>query len=296
MKIGVVGTGRMGTAIARRLVTLGHEVRVWNRTAGHAGEALSAGAQWSPTPADLVSRSETVIAFLYDDEAVERVYFGAGGLLEGGLQGRLVIDMGTVSPTIHERIARALAASPASFVECPVSGSTPAALSGALVGFAGGDAPAYALALPLLGQLCRRVDLVGPVGAGARMKLASNLLLAVFWQALGEALLLADPPPSGRERTLAMLADSNIGAGVLRTRAAEIVAALDGKAPARATFDVDALRKDLNAMIDEAASHRATLPLASRTLECLELAAREGLGGLDAVAYPAYWVAQREAA
>jgi 3-hydroxyisobutyrate dehydrogenase len=296
MKIGVAGTGRMGTAVARRLLALGHDVHVWNRTPAHAGEALAAGAAWCESAAELAEQSETVITFLYDDDAVEEVYFGTRGLLAGDVEDRLFIDMGTVSPESPARIAAAMEDCHASFVECPVSGSTPQARSGALVGFAGGSPTAFSRAQPVLSVLCRRVELVGLPGAGARLKLAANLLLAVFYQALGEALLLADPPAEQRARVLALLADSNIGAALLRSRGDEIVATLDGARPATATFDVDALRKDLRYMAAEAESRNRELPLASRTLECLDRAARAGNGRLDAVAYPAYWIAAQEAA
>src|SRR5450631_1125352 len=97
MKIGIAGTGRMGTAIVQRLLDLGHEVQVWNRTADNAQEAREAGAKWTPTLGELASDSEVVISFLLDNAAVERVYLGTNGLLAGPVEGRLFIDMSTVS-------------------------------------------------------------------------------------------------------------------------------------------------------------------------------------------------------
>src|SRR6202171_3633331 len=228
MKIGIVGTGRMGTAIARRLLELGHQVKVWNRTRDHAQEACEAGAKWVPTLAELVNDSEGVISFLFDNAALERVSLGGDGLLSGSVEGRLFIDMSTVSPGTHERIASEITSRNGSFTECPVSGSIPTARSGALVGFVGGDAGAFASAEPLLRQLCRRVEHVGALGAGTRMKHAAYLLLAVFWQALGESLLLIDPSEMDAARAIDLLADSNIGAAILRTRASEIAATMNG--------------------------------------------------------------------
>jgi 3-hydroxyisobutyrate dehydrogenase len=296
MKIGIAGTGRMGTAIGRRLLEVGHEVQVWNRTVDNAHDAREAGARWAPTLGELVNDSEVVISFLFDNAAVERVYLGTDGLLTGRVEGRLFIDMSTVSPGTHERIASAMASRNAGFIECPVSGSIPTARSGALVGFAAGEARDFARAEPLLGQLCRRVEHVGPLGAGARMKLAANLLLAVFWQALGESLLMVDASGSDAARALDLLADSNIGAAILRTRASEIVAAMNGDASGPAAFDVDTMRKDLRYMGQEAAAHGRSLPLANRTLECFDRASREGGGDVDGVAYPAYWIARQKAA
>jgi 3-hydroxyisobutyrate dehydrogenase len=295
MKIGIVGTGRMGTAIARRLLELGHEVQVWNRTADNAHEARDAGAKWTPTLAELVNDSDVVISFLFDNAAVERVYLGSNGLLSGSVEGRLFIDMSTLSPGTHERIAAQMASRNAGFIECPVSGSVPTARSGALVGFAAGDAAAFGRAQPLLRQLCRRVEHVGPVGAGARMKLAANLLLAVFWQALGESLLLIDRSAMDAACAIDLLADSNIGAAILRTRASEIAAAMHGDPSGVAAFDVDTMRKDLRYMTQEATAHGSSLPLANRTLECFDRASHEGGGGVDSVAYPAYWIARQQA-
>jgi 3-hydroxyisobutyrate dehydrogenase len=296
MHIGIAGTGRMGTAFAQRLLERGHQVRVWNRSVEHARDAREAGAEWTPTLGELVNASEVVISSLLDNAAVERTYLGAAGLLGGEAHGRLFIDMSTVSPGAHDRIAPAIAERGADFIECPISGSIPTAQAGTLVGFAGGEAAAFARAQPVLADLCRRVEHVGPVDAGARMKLAANLLLAVFWQTLGESLFLVDPSATGTARAIDLLADSNIGAGILRVRGPQIIAALDGAASDAAAFDVDTMGKDLRYMAQEAAAHGGSLPLASRTLECFDRASRAGNGGVDSVAYPAYWIAQQRAA
>lgn len=96
MKIGIAGTGRMGTATAQRLLELGHEVRVWNRSVDNANDAREAGARWAPSLGELANDSQVVISFLFDDPAVERVYLGTDGFLTGRLEGRLFIDMSTV--------------------------------------------------------------------------------------------------------------------------------------------------------------------------------------------------------
>ena len=128
------------------------------------------------------------------------------------------------------------------------------------------------------------------------MKLAANLLLAVFWQALGESLLLVDRSATDAALAIDLLADSNIGAAVLRTRAPQVVAAMNGAVSGTAAFDVDTMRKDLRYMAAEASAHGSRLPLANRTLECFDRASREGSGGVDSVAYPAYWIARQKAA
>src|SRR6202158_2090039 len=136
MKIGIAGTGRMGTALAQRLLEVGHEVRVWNRTAHNAQDALEAGAARTATLGALVNDPQVGSSFLSDNAAVERVYLGTNGLLTGSVEGRLFIDMSTVSPGTHGRIAPAMASRNAEFIECPVSGSTAPPPSGEMVRFA----------------------------------------------------------------------------------------------------------------------------------------------------------------
>jgi 3-hydroxyisobutyrate dehydrogenase len=293
MKIGIAGTGRMGTAMAARLIECGHEVRVWNRTPAKAAEAIASGAVPVASLGALVDASEVVISSLLDNLAVERVYLGTEGLLTGHAEGRLFIDASTVSPDTHDRIAPAMASRGADFIECPVSGSIGTARAGALVGFAGGDPQAVARARPVLEALCRRVDHVGALGAGARMKLAANLLLCTFWKALGESLSLLEPSGIDARHAIDVLGDSNIAAGILKTRGGEIVDAFSAGTPRPAAFDVDTMRKDLRYMVDAATKDGGTLPLAARVLECFDRASANGGGHVDGVAYPAYWLSHR---
>src|SRR5258708_32623929 len=136
MKIGVAGTGRMGAPIVRRLIEAGHDVAVWNRTVENAGDAREAGARWIATLDELANDSEVVISFLLDNAAVERVYLGPNGLLTGRVEERLFIDMSTLSPDAHARIAPAMSSRHSGIIECPVSGSTASAQSGTMVAFA----------------------------------------------------------------------------------------------------------------------------------------------------------------
>ena len=139
----------------------------------------------------------------------------------------------------------------AALVDCPVGGSVGPARDGKLIGFVGGDAADVARAKPVLDQMCRRVEHVGPVGSGARMKLAINLPLLVYWQALGEALPLIKSLGLDPARAIDILV-GHFGraerAQVARPRAR---AALHGKEVTPVTFDVDSIRKDLRTMIEE---------------------------------------------
>jgi 3-hydroxyisobutyrate dehydrogenase len=296
MKIGIAGTGRMGTAIALRLLELGHEITVWNRAPQKTAVAAAAGAAVAPTPAALASACDRIITILTNAAAMGAVYTGKDGLLSGNVRGKLLIEMSTVRADDHRALASKVAATDAALLECPVSGTVRPAREGKLVGFAGGTPEAFAAAQPLLEQLCRRVELIGPMGAGANMKLAANLLLTVFWQALGEACSLMQPVPIEPERLIDLLADSNIGAGILKARGALVAAALAGNDTAAASFDIDFMRKDLRDMLQEAAALGVELPVAARTLQCFDEASLAAFGDMDATRYPAWWIRHTETA
>lgn len=290
MKIGIAGTGRMGAAIATRLLGLGHEVTVWNRTADKARALASAGARVAATPADLAGQSEMVISILSNSEAVDAAYHGTNGLLSGNVAGKLFIEMSTVRPEAERSLAGRVRSKGAALIECPVGGTVGPARDGKLFGFVGGDAADVARAKPLLDQMCRRVEHVGPIGAGASMKLAINLPLMVFWQSFGEALSLCGQLGLDPARLVDIFADTSGGPNVLKGRGPMIVAALQGKDTGPITSDVDLMRKDLRTMIEEAASRGMTLPVAASALECFDEAAKEGLNASDAVTLPVRWM------
>src|SRR3954464_4910521 len=174
MKIGVCGTGRMGSSIAQRLIAVGHEVGVWNRNAEKTKPLTAAGARQFASPAELVGGCDAVVVMLLNDAASEAVYRGTSGILNADLAGKLVIDMSTVRPDTMISLGTAVKGKGGAFVECPVGGSTAPAKEGKLFGLAGGADADLARAKPVLEQLCRRIEHVGGLGAGATMKLAVN--------------------------------------------------------------------------------------------------------------------------
>ncbi len=159
------------------------------------------------------------------------------------------------------------------------------------MGFVGGSPAHFARAKPVLDQLCRRVDYYGPVGAGATMKLAINLPLAVYWQACGEALSLCKPLGIDAAKLVEIFTESSGGPNVLKVRAASLVEALNGTSPQPVTFDIDSMRKDLRMMLDEARSLGRELPVSTKALACYDEASRNGLGAADAVMLPASFIA-----
>ncbi|MEO7728822.1 MAG: NAD(P)-dependent oxidoreductase [Burkholderiales bacterium] len=289
MKIGIAGMGKMGTVLAVRLAGLGHEVTVWNRTAAKTQAAQQAGAKVAAKPRELAGSADIIISILTNAEAIDAAYEGKDGLLAGDIKGKLFIEMSTVRPVTEKALAAKLAGKEAAMIDCPVGGSVGPAREGKLFGFAGGAAADVARAKPLLDQLCRRVEHVGPVGAGASMKLAINQPLLVYWQALGEALVLCKPLGLDPARVMDILADTSGGPNVLKVRGPAIAKALIGEDTGVITFDIDSIRKDLQTMIQEAQALGGTLPVTARALECFDEASRDGLGKGDATLLPARW-------
>jgi 3-hydroxyisobutyrate dehydrogenase len=287
MKLGVAGIGKMGAAVAARLIEVGHDVTVWNRTPEKA-KAI-AGASVAASPAELAQKSEAVLSILTDAAALDAVYNGRSGLLDGNVAGKLFIDMSTVLPTTEAALARAVRATGAAFVECPVGGSTGPARQGKLIGLMGAEPADAARARPILEQLCRRLEHAGPVGSGAVLKFTINLPLMVYWQALGEALALARSLAIDPDRLMDLLSETSGAANVLKVRAPGIAAMLKGGAGSPVTFNVDGGIKDMQSMLAEAKSRGIELPLVERTLACYQETKQHRSGNAEISAVSVYW-------
>ena len=294
MRIGIAGLGRMGTAMAERLIEVGHELTVWNRSPDKTKPLVGAGATAASTPAELAARVEAIITILTDGKALDAVYHGPSGLLSGDINGKLVIEMSTVQPETEVALAEEVRAKGAAFVECPVGGTTGPARQGKVIGLVGGVAADVERARPSLTQLCRRIAHVGPVGAWASMKLAINLPLLVFYQALGEAYALCRHLNLDRTAMMDLFADTSGGPNILRVRGPVIAAALSGEPPASPAFDVDSIRKDLRTMLAEGQARGFDLPLVRQTLAVYDEAAEAGWGKRDGSSLPAFWSSRSE--
>jgi 3-hydroxyisobutyrate dehydrogenase len=294
MKIGVCGTGRMGSAIAQRLMVVGHEVGVWNRNKAKTKPVTDAGAKLFSTPAALVDGCEAVIVMLLNDAASEAVYRGPDGLLDAKLAGKLMIDMSTVRPDTMRSIGGAVTKQGAAFVESPVAGSTGPAMEGKLFALAGGETADLARAMPVLEQLCRRIEHFGALGSGATMKLAVNLPLLVYWQALGEALTICKPLNLPADRLIDILSDTAGTPTAMKGRGAVIAKVLSGQPLGETAFGLSAAKKDLATAVQFAASLHAELPVTASALACFEEAEAAGLGEADATAMSSRWPQRSE--
>jgi 3-hydroxyisobutyrate dehydrogenase len=186
-RVAVLGTGAMGSRIARRLAAAGHAVTVWNRGEARA-QALGDVARLAATPRAAVADAQVAIAMVRDDAASAAVWDGPEGALAALPAGAIGVESSTLSPAWVRELAARFAAAGREFVDAPVVGSRPQAEAGQLVMLAGGAPAALAALAPTLAACAARVHATGPVGSGTVAKLAVNALFAVQLAALAELL------------------------------------------------------------------------------------------------------------
>jgi 3-hydroxyisobutyrate dehydrogenase/2-hydroxy-3-oxopropionate reductase len=211
--VAMIGLGRMGAAMAVRLVGAGHDVALYNRTASRADKvAADAGGTAYPTAAAAAATADTVLVSLADDAAVDATYHGRDGLIAGLRQGAVVLEMSTIAPETVRRLAQPIVERGATLLDAPVSGSVPLVQRGELTILVGGDQAALERARPALESFARRIFHLGPLGAGATVKLAVNSIVHALNQAVAEALVLAERAGVDRAAAYEVFANGAAGA------------------------------------------------------------------------------------
>lgn len=276
--VAVVGTGRMGAAMAGTLSRAGFDVVLYNRTRETAEKAAAGiGARVVDTPREAAASADVVITSLADDAALEAVYRGPDGVVAGLREGMVVADTSTVDPGTVRELQDLVEAAGASLLDAPVSGSVALVEAGNLTIMVGGDAGALDRTRSVLEALSARIFHLGPLGAGATMKLAVNALVHAINTALSESLVLAEQ------------------AGVDRALAYEVFAAGAGGAPfvqykqqaylepdaAPVAFSLDLVAKDLRLILGLAESVGVTMSQGAANLAVTEAAIASGLGDRD---------------
>ena len=274
----------MGTAFAKRLIETGHDVTVWNRTAEKTASSFEAGARVASEIAE-AAKADALILSLTDASAVGTVI---DGLHDAGIEGRLVIDTSTLLPGETRVVADRVAKAGADFVDCPVGGTVAPALKGQLLGIAGGTDQAFARAQPILEQLCKRVEHMGPAGTGAHMKLAVNLPLVIYWKTLAEALAMLKDSGIPADKAISVIADSSGGPTVLKNRAQVVIDTLDGTDQI-GTVDIETLRKDLELALQQAANSGVSMSISEATRDAYDAAVEAGLGHFDGSSLTRYF-------
>jgi 3-hydroxyisobutyrate dehydrogenase/2-hydroxy-3-oxopropionate reductase len=262
--VGLVGTGRMGSAMARALAREGHRLVVHNRTRERAASlAAELDALVAETPAEVAAAAEVTLTMLADDHAVAAVFDGPDGLLAGARHGAILVDLSTVRPqTIRAFELRARDAR-VGLLDAPVSGSVALAEKSELTLMVGGDAATLEAARPVLEGLGRSIFHLGPLGSGAAMKLAVNTVIFGLNGAVAEGLVLAEAAGVDRELAYDVIAASAAGAPFVGYKRAAFV----DPDHTPTAFSLELAAKDLRLILELAATLGLRLPQSRSNLD-----------------------------
>jgi 3-hydroxyisobutyrate dehydrogenase len=276
MRVGLVGLGRMGGAIAQRLREQGCEVIAWDHDARRCQAAATCGATVAANACAVASASPVVISIITEDHGVRRVFTGPDGFLSADVRDKLFIEMSTLQPMTGRELGALVEAKGARLVESPVLGTIPQVREGKLLSLAGGRPEDVERARAVLDKLARRVVHMGPHGAGYAMKLAVNLGLGAYIQALSESLALGMAQGLSLDQMLDVLKEAPTATGWLQ---AKIPVLLGAKADV--TLDLRTMRKDIMSAVATGALSGVPMPLSAGTLASLSSAVAGGAGDGD---------------
>jgi 3-hydroxyisobutyrate dehydrogenase len=258
VRVGFVGLGTMGAAMAARLVAAGFEVAVHNRTRAREEPLAELGAARAASPAEAARGAELVVVIVSDTPDVEQVVFGAEGIAEGLAPGALVVDMSTIAPDATRGYAARLAERGAAWLDAPVSGGSEGARNGTLSIMVGGEAADLERARPVLSAMGTTITHVGPVGSGQLAKAMNQVVIAGTYAAVAEGIVLGLKAGIDVEAALAALAGGAAGSWGLVHRGPNVV-----RNDYPLGFRVRLHRKDLGIALEAARALGAPLPVAA---------------------------------
>lgn len=286
--VALLGTGLLGTAMARRLLERGVALTVWNRDPAKAQPLVELGARTAGSPAEAARAAGVVCLCVTNAEAVEDVVFGAAGVVSAGpLDGpRLIVDFSTIGPDATRRLAeRARAAGPFAWLDAPVSGGPGGAATGELIIFCGGTIGNIDCARPVLDALAKRVTRVGELGAGQTMKLCNQLIVSAGLLAIAEAIALGRASGIDVGMLPETLSGGYADSALLRLFGRRMAA---GVSEPR-TGSVGTMRKDAELIDETARALGQPTCIASAAARAYQLAGRHDLGDLEISLLPEFY-------
>lgn len=284
MNIGIVGLGRMGSAISQRLHQQGFDVAGWDHNANANSMLAAGGLRIGANPREVAVNAEIVISIITEDHGVRRIFNGPDGFLSGNVEGKLFIEMSTLQPMTGRELAPLVDAKGARLIESPVLGTIPQVRDGKLFALVGGRPEDLERARPVLEKMTRRIVHMGPNGAGYAMKLAVNLGLGAYIQAVSESLALGLRQGLTLDQMLEVLQEAPYASGWLKSK----IDVLKG-APAEMTLDIRTLRKDLMSAVATGALTGVPMPLSAGTLASLSAAVDGDYGAGDIAELPKFF-------
>jgi 3-hydroxyisobutyrate dehydrogenase len=258
MRVGFVGLGTMGSAMAANVARAGFEVSAWNRTAGRAADVANAGVSIVESPEAVAAASEIVVTIVSDTPDVEAVLFGPSGIAGGASAGSVVVDMSTISPSATRDFAARLARQDVAMLDAPVSGGSEGARKGTLSIFVGGDASVLERARPVLAAMGTTITHVGPNGSGQAAKAVNQVILAGTYLGVAEGIVLAMKAGLDVDQLVTALSGGAAQSWVLANRSGRM---LENDYPLG--FKVALHRKDLGIALELARETATSLPVSA---------------------------------
>jgi 3-hydroxyisobutyrate dehydrogenase-like beta-hydroxyacid dehydrogenase len=254
--VGIVGLGLLGSAVASRLRTAGHDVVGYDVVPERVQALVAIGGRAAPSAEAVVKAAEAVCVVLPSLASVEEVVLGPRGLAASGRVDQTIIQMSTISPSLTERLAREVSVKGLAFLDCPISGTSGMVAQGDGIIFVGGERSVYERWRPVLESILPRAVFVGRPGQATALKLVANLLIALHSAAAAEALLMAKKTGLDLGLVLDVLTKS-----AATSRMLEVRGPLMAKQEFPPQMKLDLFMKDLHLIQDAARDAGAPLPL-----------------------------------
>ena len=275
-KIGIIGLGMLGNAVALHLVDSGYEVTAYNRTKGKSTELKEKGATIVESPKEVAENSELVIIIVKDANAVKQVSFENNGIVNGNHEKLIVADMSTVDPSESKNISKQFIDSKITKLDIPVMGGPNVAITGDLVLMASGNKASFDNCKEVLDTIANKVFFLGESGVANSIKLAMNLQITMLALALSEGITLVKKSGVDPKIFLEILNSTYFKTGMSEKKAYKMI---EGKYDT--TFTLSNLKKDITTMTNAAKSLGVELPMISKAEEVYENAIKEGFGDID---------------
>ena len=275
-KIGIVGLGMLGNAVALHLLDSGFEVIVFNRNKDKTIQAKKKGATVTDSPKEVAQKSDLVIIVVKDADAVKQASFGENGIVKGENKGLIVADMSTIDPSESKNISEKFLEHNINKLDIPVMGGPNVAITGDLVMMASGDKDSFEKCKSVFEKIANKVFFLGEKGVAHSIKLAMNLQITMLALALSEGITLVKKAEVDPKIFLEILNSTYFKTGMSENKAFKMI---DGKY--EPTFTLANLKKDISTITNAAKSLGVELPMINKAEEVYENAVNEGLGGID---------------
>ena len=282
-KIGIIGIGMLGNAVALHLLDVGFQVTIFNRTKEKAIQLKEKGATIATSPKEVATKSELIIIIVKDANAVKEISFESNGITEGAHDGLIVADMSTIDPLESKQISERFLKNNINKLDIPVMGGPNVAISGELVMMVSGDKKSFEQCRNILEKIANKIFFLGDNGAAHSIKLAMNLQITMLALALSEGIMLVEKTNIDPKKFLEILNSTYFKTGMSKNKAFKMI---DGKYDA--TFTLKNLKKDIDTMLSSANSLELELPMLKKAKQVYDDAVNQGFGEIDYTGIIAY--------